>query len=299
MPFEPAAGTQDAVQMLFVHAHPDDETINNGATMARYAAQGARITLITCTRGEQGEVIPAHLAHLAAGGRGPAGEQDAFGDRLGDHRVDELATAMAALGVVDHRFLGDPHTPGRTAGEVLAGGGSVYRDSGMAYDAGGVVVPSPQPPAKAFALADAEHAAELLAGLLAQLRPRVVVTYGPDGGYGHPDHVRAHQVTMRAIDLLTTTARVAPKVYWTVNPDQLDSATAVIDARDFTAAKIAALAAHETQVKVAPDGATFALSNDVPQILTGIEGYRLVRGEMAGPFDERGREIDLLSGTAA
>src|SRR5436305_442569 len=71
-------------RLLLVHAHPDDETINNGATMARYAAEGAQVTLITCTRGELGEVIPAELAHLAA-------DRD---DALGEYRVGELAAAM-------------------------------------------------------------------------------------------------------------------------------------------------------------------------------------------------------------
>src|SRR5215212_7273003 len=98
--------TESDRRILFVHAHPDDETIANGATMARYAAEGAHVTLVTCTLGEEGEVLVPELSHLAA-------DQE---DQLGRHRVDELATAMEALGVRDHRFLGGP---GR------------YRDSGM------------------------------------------------------------------------------------------------------------------------------------------------------------------------
>ena len=93
-------------RLLLVHAHPDDETIGNGATMARYVAEGVHVTLVTCTLGEEGEVLVPELAHLAA-------DQD---DQLGQHRIGELATAMEALGVNDHRFLGGP---GR------------YRDSGM------------------------------------------------------------------------------------------------------------------------------------------------------------------------
>ncbi|MEY3650620.1 MAG: hypothetical protein RL370_1323, partial [Actinomycetota bacterium] len=72
---------------LLVHAHPDDETINNGATMAMYAALGAEITLVTCTRGEEGEVLIPDLAHLAASAT----------DTLGEHRVTELALAMKEL----------------------------------------------------------------------------------------------------------------------------------------------------------------------------------------------------------
>src|SRR6478752_5391726 len=95
-----------ARRLLLVHAHPDDESINNGATMARYAAEGALVTLVTCTLGEEGEVIPPGLAHLAPDRDGG----------LGPHRVAELAAAMKELGVTDHRFLG---------------GSGRFRDSGM------------------------------------------------------------------------------------------------------------------------------------------------------------------------
>ena len=83
-------------RLLLVHAHPDDETIGQGATMAKYAARGTQVTLVTCTLGEEGEVLVPELAHLAA-------DKD---DRLGEHRITELANAMKELGVTDHRFLG-------------------------------------------------------------------------------------------------------------------------------------------------------------------------------------------------
>ena len=83
-------------RLLLVHAHPDDETINNGATMAKYVDDGAGVTLVTCTAGEMGEVLVPELGHLAA-------EHD---DALGPHRREELAAAMRVLGVTDHRFLG-------------------------------------------------------------------------------------------------------------------------------------------------------------------------------------------------
>ncbi|HEY5990795.1 MAG TPA: PIG-L family deacetylase, partial [Streptosporangiaceae bacterium] len=88
----------DDRRLLLVHAHPDDECIDTGATMAAYAAEGAQVTLVTCTQGELGEIIPPALAHLAADRE----------DRLGEYRVGELARACAALGVRDHRFLGGP-----------------------------------------------------------------------------------------------------------------------------------------------------------------------------------------------
>ncbi|MGX9228587.1 N-acetyl-1-D-myo-inositol-2-amino-2-deoxy-alpha-D-glucopyranoside deacetylase [Streptomyces albus] len=152
-----------------MHAHPDDESITTGATMAAYAAQGAHVTLVTCTLGEEGEVIPDGLAHLAP-------DQD---DTLGRHRVGELSAAMRALGVTDHRFLGGP---GR------------YRDSGMM---GAATNDRPG----CFWQADLDEAARLLAAVVREVRPQVVVTYGPDGGYGHPDHIKAHRVTMRAVEL--------------------------------------------------------------------------------------------------
>ena len=117
--------------LLLVHAHPDDESICTGATMARYAAQGARVTLVTCTLGEMGEIIPPDLRHLLP-------------DELGQHRVTELDRACAALGVTDHRFLG---------------GMGRYRDSGM------MGLPDNDDP-RCFWQADADEAAAALAKVI-------------------------------------------------------------------------------------------------------------------------------------
>ena len=99
-------------RLLLVHAHPDDETVGTGATMAAYAAAGDAVTLVTCTRGEWGEVVDSELLDLKA-----VDEND---DRLGEHREGELAAAMEALRVTDHRWLGGPGT---------------WRDSGMMGEA--------------------------------------------------------------------------------------------------------------------------------------------------------------------
>src|SRR5215475_10854488 len=163
-----------ARRLLLVHAHPDDESINNGATMAKYAAEGALVTLVTCTLGEEGEVIPPELAHLAA-------DRD---DALGPHRIGELASAMAELGVTDHRFLGGP---GR------------YRDSGM------MGTPSNDRP-EAFWQAPVDEAAAYLVPVIRDLRPQVLVAYNEWGGYGHPDHIQAHRVAMRAYELAADAA---------------------------------------------------------------------------------------------
>ena len=310
-------------RILFVHAHPDDETINNGATMARYAADGAHVTLVTCTRGEQGEVIPQELQHLAA-------EQE---DRLGEHRVGELAEAMAALGVTDHRFL--------DAGGTRPDGSPVhYRDSGMTFDENRqITLPADARP-DAFARADLDEAAGLLANVIVELRPQAVVTYEPGGGYGHPDHVQAHRVTMRAVELAAGRGagdgfsddggsgwRV-PKVYWIVVPQTLmklaleamagspdnpfeawsagplpsmvvpdELVTSAIDGAAFLSQKTAALRAHATQIAV--DGPFFALSNGIGAPMASMEFYRLVQGTPAGARDDAGRETDLFAGTVA
>lgn len=291
-------------RLLLVHAHPDDETINNGATMAKYAAAGAAVTLVTCTRGEQGEILVPELAH-----RGADGE-----DTLGEYRETELAAAMAELGVTDHRFLGAP--------EVR------YRDSGMAYGPGGEVVPAPDPRPEAFALAGLDEAAGLLADVVREVRPHVVITYEPGGGYGHPDHVQAHRVTMRAVELAAAgpdgaaaagPAWDVPKLYWVVLPETLvraaaaelgfdpkgplpsmvvpdDLVTTVIDASDLTHRKVAALRRHATQVMVTDDGSALIHPHGARQPIVGVEFYRLVRGEPAGERDEAGRETDLFAG---
>ncbi|MEE1784920.1 N-acetyl-1-D-myo-inositol-2-amino-2-deoxy-alpha-D-glucopyranoside deacetylase [Streptomyces sp. SP17BM10] len=285
-------------RLLLVHAHPDDESIGNGATMARYAAEGARVTLVTCTLGEGGEVIPPGLAHLTA-------DRD---DTLGAHRIGELTDAMAALGVADFRFLGGP---GR------------YRDSGM------MGVPENDAPG-CFWRADVDEAAGHLVAVMREVRPQVLVTYDENGGYGHPDHIQAHRVAMRAHDLAADPAyrpelgpawRIA-KVYWNRMPRSVIEAglaataaaaafpgtavpsdvpgvvddavvTTVVDGTAYVGRKAAAMAAHVTQITV--DGASFALSNHLGQPLVATEYYQLVRGQ-AGP----GRpEDDLFAGLDA
>src|SRR5918912_2390872 len=158
-----------ARRILFVHAHPDDETVGTGATMARYAAEGALVTLVTCTLGEEGEIYVPELALLAA----------AEADQLGGYRIAELAAACAALGVTDHRFLG---------------GAGRYRDSGM------MGLPTNQHP-RAFWGADLDEAARALLDVIREVRPQVAVTDDPNGFYGHPDHIQTHRVTMRAAEM--------------------------------------------------------------------------------------------------
>ncbi|CAB4826906.1 MAG: N-acetyl-1-D-myo-inositol-2-amino-2-deoxy-alpha-D-glucopyranoside deacetylase [Actinobacteria bacterium] len=275
-------------RILLVHAHPDDETINNGATMALYAARGAQVTLVTCTRGEEGEVLVPELSHLAS-------SRD---DGLGAHREIELTNAMRALGVQDHRFLGS------------------FRDSGM------METQTNNRP-DVFWQADLDTAAQLLVRVIDEIKPHILITYDEIGGYGHPDHIKAHLVAMRAAELSQWQIQ---KIYWNTIPKSVIAAgiaamkevgsdffgsdnvdeipfakddsfvTTLIDGNEFVNAKMEAMAAHATQIAL--DGPFFALSNNLGLAIWGDEYYTLVRGEKSAPFDSNGRESDLTSGIA-
>jgi N-acetyl-1-D-myo-inositol-2-amino-2-deoxy-alpha-D-glucopyranoside deacetylase len=228
-------------RLLLVHAHPDDESIYTGATMAKYAAEGALVTLVTCTLGELGEIIPPSLDYLAA-------EKE---DRLGAYRIGELAAACAALGVTDHRFLGGP---GR------------WRDSGMMGTAG-----NDDP--RCFWRADVDQAADALLDVIGEIRPQVLVTYDANGAYGHPDHIQAHRVAWRACELAGPDAPA--KLYATAAPGS-EQSTTEIDAGAYFDRKLAAMRAHATQITVDPP--FYALSDGVRRQTSGTEYYTLLAG---------------------
>ncbi|SKC52411.1 PIG-L family deacetylase [Krasilnikoviella flava] len=191
--------------LLAVHAHPDDETLATGALLASRAAAGRPVTVVTCTRGERGEVIdtPSHPTGLARlEGDGPA---------LAAHRETELAAAVAALGgspgVVGHAFLDTVGVPGADTGPR-------FEDSGMAWVAPGIAGPADDAPTTAFARVPLEDAAARLAALVRTLRPAVVATYEERGGYGHPDHVRVHGVVVRALSLAADPGAPLPGEPW-------------------------------------------------------------------------------------
>lgn len=186
--------------LLAVHAHPDDETLSTGALLAAWAEAGWPVTVVTCTRGERGEVIPPELAYLTA---------DAAA--LAAHRERELAAALSALGVTDHVFLdrvaADPDAVSANAADIAAfadqalpagleDAGLRYEDSGMTWLGPGRAGPGATTSA-AFVRVPVAEAAARLAAVIRDRRPDVVVGYEPGGGYGHPDHVHAHHV-MRA-----------------------------------------------------------------------------------------------------
>jgi N-acetyl-1-D-myo-inositol-2-amino-2-deoxy-alpha-D-glucopyranoside deacetylase len=288
-------------RLLFVHAHPDDETLTTGATIAHYAARGARVQVVTCTLGEEGEVIGDRWTMLAVD----------HADQLGGYRVGELTAALRTLGADGPTFLG---------------GAGRWRDSGM--------VGTPARHRQRFIDADDRETVGALVATIRELRPHVVVTYDPQGGYGHPDHIHTHLVTTAAVAAAGTDDYPGrpwsvPKFYWTVTaasavregwralaPTDLpagsvlppgdggdfaglgypdDEIDAVIDARDTLPAKVAALSAHPTQITVGPTGRACALSNNIALPILGSEYYILIAGA-AGKRDERGWETDLLAG---
>lgn len=281
--------TRDLIgrRVVAVHAHPDDESIATGGTLAQLARRGAEVTVITCTLGEEGEVIGDAFAGLV---------NDAA-DQLGGFRIAELQRALGILGV---------------RGRFLGGAGS-FRDSGMAGS------PAHDNP-RAF-VNSGQRSIDLLGEALSELQPDLVITYGPDGGYGHPDHIRAHEITHA----------VAENIVWAVaGRKELDAGVAALEqipagwtrpkagdlpgvgAYDLAVPlsdedyyrKKEAMRAHATQIWIADGGVsvtnahaaqgtstsgmtTWALSNLIAQPLMNVEHYQVGAGDIPEWFGAR------------
>lgn len=295
-------------RLLLVHAHPDDESIGQGATMAKYVAEGVGVTLVTCTGGEMGEILVPEFAHMAA-------DQD---DTLAEQRQVELSNAMEFLGVTDHRYLG---------------GFQTYRDSGMKWHADGHAIAADDVHENAFWHADLTEAADHLVQVIREVRPQVMVTYDEFGGYGHPDHIQAHRVAMYAAQLAAVPSykpdlgqpHDIAKIYWgAMSASKMragikhlresgeatgfegfdesslppfvvedDALTARVDARAHAEQKMAAMKAHATQITV--DGPFFALSNNLGNEIWGEEFFRIAKG-VACPASGSDLEDDLFAG---
>lgn len=299
------------LRLLMVHAHPDDETTTTGATAALYAAENVGVHLLTCTRGERGEILDEEI--LGAVG----GAEDAA-EALGEVRALELAAAAKALDIDGFRFLGGP---GR------------WWDSGMAG------TDSNTDPRSLVAADRSEQVAELVA-VIRELRPQVLVTYDENGGYGHPDHIRAYELSMAAVELAADPdapdSWTVAKVYGAVVPhsivrgvarglgsgsadnpfaalakaledgvpeEQIEMPFGVpdhlvaarIEARDWLPAKTAAMRAHRSQM--AENGWFFMLAEGSGGGF-GVEHFQLLSGAR-GPVLDDGLEADLFAGLRA
>jgi len=280
-------------RLMFVHAHPDDESSKGAATAARYVDAGAEVVLVTCTGGEAGEVLNPSADAVTP-------------EQMGGTRARELEAAVAAIGFTRTYGLG-------------------YLDSGYHEDPADV-------PEGTFARAPLDEVSSVLAGLIRRERPHVVVTYPEDGGYPHPDHIMNHLVTMRGLELAEDPGadlggvpggegspwRVA-KVYATTtfppervhalhdamvaagleSPftewlDRADRKAQQPDTRvhcaDFFVRRDAALRAHVTQVD--PDGFWFQVPRDLEREHYPYEGYVRLRSAVPTQADER----DLFAG---
>jgi N-acetyl-1-D-myo-inositol-2-amino-2-deoxy-alpha-D-glucopyranoside deacetylase len=266
-----------ALTLLLVHAHPDDESISTGGVMARYAAEGARVVCVTCTGGEHGEIVVPEL------------DTPDNHARLAEIRAEELRRALARLGPIESRSLG-------------------YVDSGM--------MGTPENEAAAsFWQADFDEAVERLLRVVREVRPQVIVGYNDFGGYGHPDHIRSGLIAKAAFERAADGPEAPAKLYevardwtrlqevrkraeergadawWSPNEEETDDQrrereehfakmaaatgpiTTVVDVADHVAAKRAAMTEHITQLS--PKMTFLALTADDWRELMPTEDFTL------------------------
>lgn len=238
-------------RVMFVHAHPDDETITTGGTLAALAEAGQEPLLVTLTRGERGEVTPGPFAGLQGT------------DGLAPHRQTELAAALAMLGIERHVFLGVP--PAR-ADELPP---TIYEDSGMEWGADGRAIASPDAPADALTRVPAVEALNDLLAAADAAGAGALVSYDNDGGYGHPDHVHAHRLA-RAV------AQGLGIPFWTIVPSEAgaDPELERHDISPWVERKVAALRSHGTQLTV--DGDEIVHVGGQRQAIDRVECFRLL-----------------------
>lgn len=281
--------------LLAVHAHPDDESSKGAGTLARYADEGVRTVVVTCTGGEAGDIL------------NPAMDQPGNIERMPQLRRQELAKALEILDVSQHYFLG-------------------YRDSGMPDTEW-----NRHP--EAFAQADLDEAVVRLVRTIRQERPQVLVTYDENGDYPHPDHIRTHEISVAAFDAAGdagwhpeagpsfqplklyyhashTRQRIealhsgalergidSPYGEWLehwdeeAGPDHRDPViTTQVDVGKWMPRARDALIAHATQVD--PNGSWFALPEDVAALIYPWEDYTLARSLVPTSIPES----DLFAG---
>lgn len=273
---------------MFVHAHPDDESSKGAATMARYAKEGYRVSVVTCTDGSAGEIL------------NPGLDRPGVAERMIEVRAEELARALEALGVSEHYDLG-------------------YRDSGFVedFDGDGSALPP-----DCFYNVPLDESVGALVRLVRSTRPHVLVSYPEDGGYPHPDHIRCHDITVAAFDAAGDPQRY-PDAGPAWQPQKLyyvsvlsrrrvetlhaiceergiespferwlerlaergeDPHTTHVDVGDFLEQRRRALLAHETQVD--PSGAWFKVPDELVRECYPWEDFQLARSLVAVELPE-------------
>lgn len=269
-----ATGPMNAERVLFVHAHPDDESISTGGTIAMLVAAGAAVTVLTCTRGELGEVIPDELQYLL---HAPGA--------LAAYREGELAAAMRVLGVTDHRYLGEANA--RWQGLAPRR----YLDSGMRWGAAGAEADG-APSAESLTAATLVAVTSDIAAVIAAVDPTVVISYDANGGYGHPDHVRVAESARRAAEVMDVD-------YFEIVPaGESGSGVVAVNVAAVAAQKRAALAAYRTQLVLSPDGGSFAFSNGQSQPIGLTESFRPVAVEPESasiPFRDQTLGVKIMA----
>ena len=272
-----------ALSAMFVHAHPDDESSKGAATMARYAKEGYRITVVTCTDGSAGDIL------------NPAMDRPGVLERMIEIRREELERALEILGVSEQFDLG-------------------YRDSGYIEDFAGDGSLLPE---DCFYNVPLEESVGALVAIVRRERPDVMVTYPPGGGYPHPDHIRCHDISIAAVD-----AAADPEAYpelgepWEVrklyyvsaytrrkvqrlhevcmergiespfagwlerwDPDEEDPSTTHVEVGDYLSVRSQALLAHATQID--PEGVWFSVPDEIVREVYPFEDFELARSSVA------------------
>jgi mycothiol conjugate amidase Mca len=284
----------EPLTLMIVHAHPDDEVIGSGGTLAHYSDEGINTVLVTATLGEEGEIVVSDL---------DTPENHA---RLAEIRREELRKATEILGIKHQEFLG-------------------YRDSGM------VGRPSNEHP-ECFHQADLDEATGRLVRLVRAYRPQLLISYNAAGGYGHPDHIACHKVTLATFGAAADPARYPEagpawmplKLYEMSFPREpaqqgweqmrerglktplensdfditrftvpLAQITTALDVSAYMQRKRAALLEHRTQIAI--DGPFFAMPEDIGRQWFGVEYFTLLQSRVALP-DHEGYEDDLFAG---
>ncbi len=285
------------LRLMAVHAHPDDESSKGAATMAKYAAEGNEVMVVTLTGGERGDIL------------NPAMDLPGIKDNIVEVRREEMAKAAAALGV-SHRWLG-------------------YMDSGLPEGD-----PLPPLPEGCFALVPLEESTGTLVEVVRQFRPHVMITYDERGGYPHPDHIRCHEVSMAAFEAAGDPDRypeagepwTVSKIYYThgfirdrmllfseefekhgmENPfaewlsnwdpsrgDLMGRVTTQVTSGDYFPQRDEALRAHATQID--PNGMFFAVPMEWQQRLWPTDEFELARTRVKTAIPE----TDLFAGIVA